>query len=101
VVTGSLFTKSKTSQKESLQQEILQLNKSFRSWLFGAQQERSRNEKSNQSIQLVFKFAPCETYSEALNPLEEEFSVKNVKIYNNLQREEIFRSTSPEQDAAS
>jgi DNA recombination protein RmuC len=88
VVVLVLFTRSKTSQKESLQQEILQLNKALDLAL--AQARKESNENLTNQFQLVFNSlrANSKDQNEALKSFGEIFR-QNVQDFNNLQREKF------------
>ena len=88
VVVLVLFTRSKTSQKENLQQEILQLSNALDLALGQARKES--NENLTNQFQLVFNSlrANSKDQNEALKSFGEIFR-QNVQDFNNLQREKF------------
>jgi DNA recombination protein RmuC len=83
-----LFTRSKTSQKENLRQEILQLSNALNLALGQARKES--NENLTNQFQLVFNSlrANSRDQNEALKSFGEIFR-QNVQDFNNLQREKF------------
>jgi DNA recombination protein RmuC len=88
VVVLVIFTRSKISQKENLQQEILQLSNALDIALGQARKESYEN-LTNQ-FQLVFNSlrANSKDQNEALKSFGEIFR-QNVQDFNNLQREKF------------
>ena len=88
VVVLVLFTRSKTSQKENLQQEILQFSNALDLALGQARKES--NENLTNQFQLVFNSlrANSKDQNEALKSFGEIFR-QNVQDFNNLQREKF------------
>jgi DNA recombination protein RmuC len=88
VVVLVIFTRSKISQKENLQQEILQLSNALDLALGQARKESYEN-LTNQ-FQLVFNSlrANSKDQNEALKSFGEIFR-QNVQDFNNLQREKF------------
>jgi DNA recombination protein RmuC len=83
-----VFTRSKTSQKENLRQEILQLSNALNLALGQARKES--NENLTNQFQLVFNSlrANSRDQNEALKSFGEIFR-QNVQDFNNLQREKF------------
>lgn len=83
-----LFTRSRTSQKENLQQEILQLSNALAAALSQARKES--NENLTYQFQLVFNSlrANSKDQNDALKSFGEIFR-QNVQDFNNLQREKF------------
>jgi DNA recombination protein RmuC len=88
VVVLVVFTRSKTSQKENLRQEILQLSSALNLALGQARKES--NENLTNQFQLVFNSlrANSKDQNEALKSFGEIFR-QNVQDFNNLQREKF------------
>jgi DNA recombination protein RmuC len=88
VVVLVLFTRSKASQKENLQQEILQLSNALDLALGQARKES--NENLTNQFQLVFNSlrSNSKDQNEALKSFGEIFR-QNVQDFNNLQREKF------------